>query len=48
MTATTSRNSSATTTWSALELFRKAMGESGPAADAEVTTADVISVYQGI
>ena len=42
------RNSSATTTWSALELFRKAMGANGPAADAEVTTADVISVYQGI
>jgi branched-chain amino acid transport system substrate-binding protein len=42
------RNSSATTTWSALELFRKAMGENGPAADAEVTAADVISVYQGI
>jgi branched-chain amino acid transport system substrate-binding protein len=42
------RNSSATTTWAALELFRKAMGESGPAADAEVTAADVISVYQGI
>jgi branched-chain amino acid transport system substrate-binding protein len=42
------RNSSATTTWSALELFRKAMGENGPAADAEVTAADVIGVYQGI
>lgn len=42
------RNSSATTTWSALELFRKAMGANGPAADAEVTTADVVSVYQGI
>ncbi len=42
------RNSSATTTWSALELFRKAMGENGPAADAEVTAADVISTYQGI
>jgi branched-chain amino acid transport system substrate-binding protein len=42
------RNSSATTTWTALELFRKAMGASGPAADAEVTAADVIGVYQGI
>jgi len=42
------RNSSATTTWSALELFRKSVGESGPAADAEVTSADVISVYQSI
>lgn len=42
------RNSSATTTWAALELFRKAMGANGPAADAEVTAADVISVYQGI
>jgi branched-chain amino acid transport system substrate-binding protein len=42
------RNSSATTTWAALELFRKAMGESGPAADADVTASDVIGVYQGI
>lgn len=42
------RNSSATTTWATLELFRKAMGENGPAADAEVTAADVITVYQGI
>jgi branched-chain amino acid transport system substrate-binding protein len=42
------RNSSATSTWTALELFRKAMGESGPDADAEVTAADVVSVYQGI
>ena len=47
-TATTSATPSATTTWSALELFRKAMGDNGPAADAEVTTADVIGVYQGI
>jgi len=42
------RNSSATSTWSALELFRKAMGENGPAGDADVTAADVISVYQAI
>jgi len=42
------RNSSATSTWSALELFRKVMSENGPAADAEVTAADVVSVYQGI
>jgi branched-chain amino acid transport system substrate-binding protein len=42
------RNPSATNTWSALELFRKAMGDNGPAADAEVTAADVIGVYQNI
>jgi branched-chain amino acid transport system substrate-binding protein len=42
------RNPSATTTWSALELFRKAMGEYGPAADADVTPADVIGAYHQI
>jgi branched-chain amino acid transport system substrate-binding protein len=42
------RNSSATSTWTALELFRKAMGANGPAADADVTAQDVIDVYHGI
>jgi branched-chain amino acid transport system substrate-binding protein len=39
------RNPSATSTWAALELFRTAMGEFGPAADAEVTAADVVAAY---
>lgn len=39
---------SATTAWAALELFRKAMTEFGPAADAEVTAADVIAAYHQI
>ena len=42
------RNPSATSTWAALELFRKAMGEYGPAADAEVTAADVVAAYQQV
>lgn len=42
------RNPSATTTWSALELFRKAMEDSGPPADAEVTTADVVAAYHQV
>ena len=39
------RNPSATSTWAALELFRKAMTEYGPAADAEVTATDVVDSY---
>ncbi|MDO8361519.1 MAG: ABC transporter substrate-binding protein [Actinomycetota bacterium] len=42
------RNPSATTTWAALELFRKAVGENGPAKDADITAADVIDVYHAI
>jgi branched-chain amino acid transport system substrate-binding protein len=38
----------ATSTWTALELFRKAMTDFGPAADAEVTSADVIAAYHQI
>ena len=42
------RDPSSTTTWSALELFRKAMTDHGPAADAAVTAADVVSTYQQV
>lgn len=42
------RNPSATSTWAALELFRKAMGEFGPDADAEVTPAEVVAAYQQV
>jgi branched-chain amino acid transport system substrate-binding protein len=42
------RNPSATTTWSALELFRAAMEDFGPAADADVTSASVIEAYHQI
>lgn len=42
------RNPSATTTWTALELFRKGMTDFGPAADADVTAADVIAAYHQI
>jgi len=42
------RDPSSTTTWSALELFRKSVGANGPAADADVTAADILAVYQAI
>lgn len=38
----------ATSTWSALELFRTTMNDSGPPADAEVTSQDIIDAYHGI
>lgn len=38
----------ATSTWAALELFRKVMNDDGPPADATVTSADVIALYQQI
>jgi branched-chain amino acid transport system substrate-binding protein len=41
------RTTAATTTWAALELFRKTMAN-GPAATAPVTSADVTTAYQGI
>ena len=42
------RNPSATTAWAALELFRTAMGEFGPAADAEIAAADVVAAYHQV
>ena len=39
------RLTAATLTWAELEFFAKVMGERGPAADTEVTAADIISVY---
>jgi branched-chain amino acid transport system substrate-binding protein len=42
------RNPSITTTWSALELFRAAMEDYGPAADEDVTTQSVIEAYHQI
>ena len=39
------RNSSSTTTWTAVELFRKSITAYGPAADADVTPADVVAAY---
>jgi branched-chain amino acid transport system substrate-binding protein len=37
-----------TNVWSALELFRKAMTDHGPAADKAVTSADVINAYHQV
>jgi branched-chain amino acid transport system substrate-binding protein len=42
------RNSSATSTWSALELFRKTFNNSGLTSDDAIDAATVISTYQGI